>query len=618
MVPSKKKKILVLTHMFPNRVHPYLGNQIYERTMELKKKYDVRVIAPIPFAPKLLSKINPYYEYTLIPRQEVINGVLVYHPRYFTFPGMFLYSMDALTYHVATARLISNIFRDWKFNLIDAHQTFPDGFVATRVAPKLLPRPKVVTTVHGADVHTPHSAFIRMLVISMGIKASDLVIAVSKIVKSELESTAPKANIITIPIGIKIPKRIPNPPSIIRKKIRNKFVILTVGNLYKDKGQVYVLEAVKKLTDKYKNIFCILVGSGPELGNLRRFVKKNELGKYVYFTGAVPNIEAHAYFKVSDVFVLPSSAEALGIVYMEAMMHGKPAIGCKGEGAGELITSGSDGYLIKSQNVGEIVLDLEKLIKNSELLKRMSDAAKKKALTTFQFIDRMKETERQLDNLINDAPKDYKDVYDESYYQRQGERFNLEEHGVFGTYFKKFHIKEPVLDLGCATGLFLQEAKNRGYKKIIGIDVSKYAVKIARQNGLRAYTYNGKKIPFKDNSFGTVFCYEVIEHVPRNKANMLLRECHRVLKSGGKLLLFSPADYGETFNTDPTHINFYPIGFFKNLITGIGFNIDSFESTSLLPSPLRNFGPFSYLVAKLFYRFFKYRGTTIELEASKI
>ncbi len=602
--------------MFPNKIYPYLGNQVFERAVELGKKYKVRVIAPVPFAPKILKRINPYYKYALIPKQEKIGSILVYHPRYFTFPGMFLYFTDAITYFLATVGLIKKVFSDWRFDLIDAHQAFPDGFVATLIADKLFPKPKIVTIVHGGDVYTPRYSLARRLIILKGIKASDLVIAVSETVKSKLKLIAPKANIITIPIGVQIPNQIKELPAQVKSKIKNKFVILSVSNLIKRKGQIYVLKAVNELVKKYKNIFLVIIGSGPEYDNLCNFVRVNRLEKYVYFTGAIPNNEAQSYFKASDVFVLPSWDEALGIVYMEAMIHGKPPLGCHGGGAAELITDDVDGFLVEPRNIIQITKNIEKLIVNPKLQERMGRAAKLKAKKAYRLDDRIKDISTQFDNMIN-KNIDYKNIYSENYYIKQGERFDLIHHNIFSIFFKKFKFKEPILDLGCATGLFMQEAKCRGYKKVVGIDISKYAINKARKNNLETYYYDGNKIPFNNNSFNTVFCYQVIEHVPRSKANSLLKECYRVLKTGGRLFLFAPAEYQEGYNTDPTHINFYPIKYFQSLITDLGFQIKSFESTALLPAVIRNIQPFSYIISKYLYKIFRKRGTTIEMEAIK-
>jgi len=615
-----KKRILVLSHMFPNKRHVYLGNQVYERVMELKKKYDIRVVAPIPFFPKLPRNINPYYEYSVIPNTETVNSINVYHPRYLTFPAQFLYSADILTYYLGVKNLIKKIYSEWKFDLIDAHQIFPDGYVATKIAKELSSSPKVVITIHGADAYVSESDHLRRLIIKKGLENADKVIAVSNAAKKRITKYIPNKKVKVIPIGINIKERIIRNEKI-EKKVKGRFTVLIVGNLIIRKGHIYLLKAIKKLSKKYKNILCIIVGSGPELKNLKDFVNENRLKKYVYFAGSVSNKDVFSYFHDCSVFALPSWNEALGIVYMEAMTCGKPVIGCKGEGVEELITHCKEGFLIEKKNVNQIVNYIEKLILDRELLKKMGLAAKIKAKTSFKLTDRIKITEKLLNSLMEEGKVvggNYKNFYSKKYYDKQGKRFKSKYHNIFGIYFKKFNIREPILDLGCGTGLFMEEARDRGFKEVFGIDISKYAIKKARRKKLEARVYNGKKIPFKKGSFNTIFCYQVIEHIPRSDANKLLKECCRVLKKGGVLLLFAPADYGELYNTDPTHINFYTIDYFKEFISEVGFKISSFESTMYLPSVIRNFEPYSYILSKILYKIFRCCGTTIELRAVKV
>lgn len=378
---KKKNKILVLTHMFPNIVHPYLGNQIYERSLELSKYYDIKIVAPIPYAPNIFKKINPYYLYTKIPYKEKFAGIDIYHPRYFTFPGTFLYFLDALTYFLSVSRLINIINSGWQIDLIDAHRAFPDGFVATRIASRLNNKTKVVTTEHGFCKWPFGCNKIAL----NGLVKSDRVIGVSLIVKDKLKKILPKTHTDVVQIGVKIPKNNYQLPKAIRNLIKNKFVIFSAGNLYKDKGHIYLIKAINIIKNTYKNIVCIIAGDGTEYRNLCEYVKLNDLGRYVHFVKALPNKKIHTYYACSDVFVLPSWNESLGIVYLEAMMHGKPIIGCKGQGPSKLITTGKEGFLVKPRNEKQIALLLEKMINDQKLTKEMGKLAHKKAIIDYSF-----------------------------------------------------------------------------------------------------------------------------------------------------------------------------------------------------------------------------------------
>src|SRR5437667_7868008 len=95
-----------------------------------------------------------------------------------------------------------------------------------------------------------------------------------------------------------------------------------------------------------------------------------------------------------------------------------------------------------------------------------------------------------------------------------------------------------LLDVGCGNGVLLQQAPSP--LLALGADISLTALGIARRNGLNVVraTFEGSYLPFRDTRFDRVTCLDVIEHLfdPRP----LLREIHRVLVPGGRLILQTP------------------------------------------------------------------------------
>lgn len=125
--------------------------------------------------------------------------------------------------------------------------------------------------------------------------------------------------------------------------------------------------------------------------------------------------------------------------------------------------------------------------------------------------------------------------------------------GQDSNFFTEYKIKEIAsrnilaedaswLDLGCGDGNSFRFIKKyfpgSSYQ---GIDVSEESVKIARSNNDNAdvfMAYDGKTIPFPDGTFDVVFIACVMHHIlPENRAN-IISECRRVLKKGGKLIIF--------------------------------------------------------------------------------
>ncbi|MEW6685367.1 MAG: class I SAM-dependent methyltransferase [Candidatus Edwardsbacteria bacterium] len=96
--------------------------------------------------------------------------------------------------------------------------------------------------------------------------------------------------------------------------------------------------------------------------------------------------------------------------------------------------------------------------------------------------------------------------------------------------FEKFVTDETtVLDIGCGDGEHYGKYLCRRAQKYFGVDISLEAVEKAKANGITAILWAaGEMLPFEDNSFDTLLCIEVLEHLFEPAS--LLKECHRVLR----------------------------------------------------------------------------------------
>jgi SAM-dependent methyltransferase len=104
------------------------------------------------------------------------------------------------------------------------------------------------------------------------------------------------------------------------------------------------------------------------------------------------------------------------------------------------------------------------------------------------------------------------------------------------------NLKSPIanpkiLDVGCGTGGNLEMLEKFGAAE--GVDVSDDALEFCKSKGLKVHKGLAEKLPFADESFDVVTALDVVEHLDDDVAG--LREMHRVLKAGGKTLIFVPA-----------------------------------------------------------------------------
>ena len=126
------------------------------------------------------------------------------------------------------------------------------------------------------------------------------------------------------------------------------FSLLTVGTLVKRKGHDKVIEAVASLRSAIPDIKYSIVGTGPEMEELKSLAYgKYGLDEVVEFLGFVDDADMPACYNRADIFIMPSrmthdtrGTEGFGIVYLEANASGKPVIGGKSGGVSDAVVDG--------------------------------------------------------------------------------------------------------------------------------------------------------------------------------------------------------------------------------------------------------------------------------------
>ena len=109
---------------------------------------------------------------------------------------------------------------------------------------------------------------------------------------------------------------------------------------------------------------------------------------------------------------------------------------------------------------------------------------------------------------------------------------------------KKEKSRIKILDIGCGVGYGLAFFASQNYKKLFGIDINRYSLKIAKERCPKANVRYGDviKIPFQSNEFDLVILTEVIEHL--DDPQTALEEIRRILNPGGILFLTTPNRMG--------------------------------------------------------------------------
>ncbi|HLA07665.1 MAG TPA: glycosyltransferase family 4 protein, partial [Anaerolineales bacterium] len=168
---------------------------------------------------------------------------------------------------------------------------------------------------------------------------------------------------------------------IIERANSDELRILFLGNVIQRKGLHTLLEAVKRQTSKVKvDVIGGLVSEPKYVRAIQEIIAINNLSTFVFLHGSRDNEPLAEKLKPAHVLVVPSSYEGFGIVYLEGMGFGLPAIGTTAGAAGEIIRDGVDGFLIEPENAGELAARLKVLNEKREILIQMSLAARARYL----------------------------------------------------------------------------------------------------------------------------------------------------------------------------------------------------------------------------------------------
>lgn len=124
-----------------------------------------------------------------------------------------------------------------------------------------------------------------------------------------------------------------------------------VGRLCEQKGQLILLRAANELKKQGKSFHLTLVGDGPMRAELENYIERNSLAENVKITGWMSSEEVKAELKAARSMVLPSFAEGLPVVIMEAMALRRPPITTYIAGIPELVIDGENGWLVIAADV---------------------------------------------------------------------------------------------------------------------------------------------------------------------------------------------------------------------------------------------------------------------------
>ena len=194
-------------------------------------------------------------------------------------------------------------------------------------------------------------------------------------IKKELEEHGVK-NIEHIPHGIETDNFSPEKKNEELRKIfdNNYPIILFVGRIVKEKDLEDLIKVNRLLNQRGARFNMVFVGSGPMTKTLKRKLPE------AHFTGHLTGEKLYQWFATGDVFAYPSTTETFGLVVQESFSSGTPVVGVNQGGVGSLIKNGSNGLLFPPHDIDIFADNLQLLLENQELRKKLGEKARKDSL----------------------------------------------------------------------------------------------------------------------------------------------------------------------------------------------------------------------------------------------
>ncbi|MES2269275.1 MAG: glycosyltransferase [Pseudomonadota bacterium] len=353
-------RVLMLSTLFPDISRPNFGVFVERQARELASRPEayVTVVAPIGIPPWPLSNADHYQPLTRLPEKERWRDLTVYRPRFPILPkigGRF----NVATMTHAIMPLIRRLHGERPFDVIDASFFYPDGPVAANIA-KALGIPFSVKA-RGADIHHwGHAPATRKAVLRAGTQAAGL-LAVSGAMKRSMVALGMDPDKIAVHYtGVDLDRFAIMDRAAAKSELDLAGpVVLSVGALIPRKGQDLLICALPSLPD----VTLILIGEGPERGNLQSLAERLGVADRVGILGAVPHDRLPQFLAAADVMALPSASEGLANAWVEALACGAPIVISDVGGARELVDRPEAGRIVGREPT-EIAAAVRELIDN--------------------------------------------------------------------------------------------------------------------------------------------------------------------------------------------------------------------------------------------------------------
>jgi glycosyltransferase involved in cell wall biosynthesis len=163
--------------------------------------------------------------------------------------------------------------------------------------------------------------------------------------------------------------------------IVSKSQLVTIGRLSEQKGQLVLLDALAILAREGLQFKMTIAGDGPLRPEIERRIRELGLEDHVELVGWLTNAQVRARLRGARAVILPSFAEGLPVVLMEALALGRPVVTTYVAGIPELVTDKTCGWLVPAGSVGHLARAIKQCLNAPDaLIETMGAAGRKRVL----------------------------------------------------------------------------------------------------------------------------------------------------------------------------------------------------------------------------------------------
>ena len=350
-------RVAVVAEFYPRRHDPVLG--IWAHRQALAARDAGAEVAVFVLHRLVPPRGRPGLGPALLrqPASERRDGLDVRYVRYVSPPRGRAYARWGAWAAPALSRALR---RAGPFDVIHAHNAVPAGDAALRAGKGYA----LVVSVHGGDVlWTSSRVPSGRAAVGRVLAAARLVLANSVGVEAlALEHGARRTQVVHLGADLAEPSVADATP-----------LVVSLGHLVARKRHADVMRAVAALPGvRYR-----VIGDGPERGALERLAGELGISERVELTGQLEPGEALARLRGAWAMALPSTEEAFGVAYIEAMAAGIPTIGCAGEpGPQEIAAAGGGIVLVQRGSVAALTGALRELLGDDRRRLALASAAR--------------------------------------------------------------------------------------------------------------------------------------------------------------------------------------------------------------------------------------------------